>query len=404
LLADGRKILTVATGSVSQVALAAAAALLTTIYLPVDDRGRYVLLITVLAVSAPLAGLGSNVGLRRERPRHGDPGALDSAYVRLTLTASLLHGLLAPLIVWAVTGKQIPRDAAEAGAVIALGVTYVLSLQFVEFWYARQAFRIGAVYACLHVVAAVAGAGWAAVSSSIVQVLWVHAATSIVVQIVQTTHLSRVRVAASDAGLPRTPMATGLIRSGGSSLLMTAGMSLTFRLDQLILGAVSGAQSVAVYALARSFAELPRFIPVAFGQIANGHAAQTTRRLALRPYLLPGALLTLLAAAGACAVGIIFMTNVDPAYRDAVPPLLILLVAEMALIPFSIVLRIILGGGLVQLSAWVGILGIVLSGTLYSIFIPKFSIIGAAGASVVVYASVSAICLLIHARQKDTGL
>lgn len=398
---DGRKILAVATGSVSQVALSAAAALLTTLFLPVSDRGRYILLITVLAVSAPLAGLGSNVGLRRERARHVDPGLLESAYLRLTFVSSVLHGLIAPVIVWAVTGKEIPRNATEAAAVVLLGVTYTLSWQSVEFWYARQRFTTGAVYASLHALAALVAASWAAASSSLVQILWVQAGTALLVQVAQGTHIRRARMAAQSSGLSRVPMAASLIRAGAPSLVMTVGMSLTFRLDQLILGAASGPQAVAVYALAGSFAELPRFIPAAFGQVANGHAAQTTRRLPLRPYLLPSGLLTCLAAAGAGALGVVVMTNIDPAYRDSILPLLVLLVAEVVLIPYSIVVRIILGGGLVQLSAWIGVVAIVLSGSLYSAAILTFSVTGAAAASVVVYASVSTACLVIHARQED---
>jgi hypothetical protein len=95
------------------------------------------------------------------------------------------------------------------------------------------------------------------------------------------------------------------------------------------------------------------------------------------------------------------MTNIDPAYRDSILPLLVLLVAEVVLIPYSIVVRIILGGGLVQLSAWIGVVAIVLSGSLYSAAILTFSVTGAAAASVVVYASVSTACLVIHARQED---
>ena len=399
--ADTRKILAVATGSASQIALSAAGALLTTLLLPPSDRGRYVLLVTVLAVSAPLAGLGSNVGLRRDRPTHANPGALESAYFRLTLTSSLVHGLLAPLIIWAVTSQQIPQGTAEAAAVFVLGVTQVLAWQFVELWYARQHFRTGATYAAFNALAALLAAGWAAISPSFVQVLWAQAATTALLQVAQGIHVHRTRVAEVTPRAPLKPLASSMIRVGAPSLVMTAGMSLTFRLDRLILGAIWGPQSVAVYALAGSFAEIPRFIPAAFGQIANGHAAQTRTRLPLRPYLLPSAWLTCLGAAGAGGVGIAVMMNINSVYRDSIAPLLVLLLAEIALIPYSIVIRMILGGGRVKLSAGVGVVAITLSAAIYWQSVAEFSVMGAAWASLVVYAGVSVASLLVHRRQEE---
>jgi len=401
MLRDAWKVLAVAIGSAGQILLSATAALITTFLLPVDDRGRYVLLITVIAVTAPLAGAGSNVGLRRQLPQSASPAGLESSYLRLSVACAAIHGLLSPAVVWLVTSQAIPRTTAEAGAVALLGFTQVLAWQFVDLWYGRQDFRTGAVYATLNAFAALLAAATAAITPALPMILWVQALGTLLVQGWQGAHLYRTRPAGGIGPEPRSFVARRLVAVGAPSLIMTAGMSLTFRLDRLILGALSGPQSVAVYALAGSFSELPRFIPAAFGQVANGHAARSTRRLALRPYLLPSGVLTIAAALAAMLTGAFVIRHLGPRYEGAAPALIVLVVAELLLMPYSIVIRMILGGGRVHLSAGIGAAAIGLSLGLYWYAIARHGVMGAALASAVVYTGVSAICLFIHRRQRE---
>lgn len=389
-----------ATGSASQVGLSAAGALLTTLLLPVGDRGRYVLLVTVLGVTAPLAGLGSNVGLRRERPSHASPYKLEAAYFMVSLLSAAVHGLLAPAILWFATGREVPRTRAEVGLVIVLGITQVLSWQFVELWYSRLQFRTGAIYATCNAAVSFLAAAWAIVSPAFLQVIAAQAISALVLHTIQALHIRRAH-AGSSPRAALTPLATSMVRIGAPSLVMTAGMSLTFRLDRLILGAQSGPQAVAIYALAGSFSELPRFIPASFGQIANGRAAAARSRLSLRPYLLPAYGWTCLGVAAAGTAGFVFMSLVNPTYRGSFKPMLVLLAAELAIVPYSITIRVILGAGRIKLSAGVGLVAIVLSGVTYWVAVARDAQMGAAWASFIVYAAVSAACIEVHRRQKD---
>lgn len=392
--------------STSQIALSAVAALLTTLLLPVSDRGRYVLLITVLAVTTPLAGLGANVGMRRARLTHARPAALEIAYIRLACVGALLHGLVAPVVVWVATHGRVPEGTAELEAVVVLAVGQVAAWLFVEFWYSRLQYRVGAVYATANAAASLLAALSASVlSPTFSTVVTTQAVVVTLIQVAQGIHVVHARAARDDLGepVPLMPLAVGMIRVGAPSLVMTAGMALTFRLDRLILGASEGPAAVAVYALAGSFAELPRIIPAAIGQVANGRAALSGRALALRPFLLPAFGLSLVAAAASGFVGLTVIHRAGPAYVGSTAPLVILLIAEMALVPYSIIVRMILGGGRVTLSARIGVVAIVLSAGIYWLAIHSYGTLGAAWASVAVYAGVSLACWIVHRRQKEVS-
>lgn len=400
---DGRRILDVATASAATLLVNVAGALLTTVYLPVEDRGTYVLLVTALAITAPLACLGANVGVRRARPTHPRPGRLDTVYLRLTVVGGLVHGALAPVVVRLVAGPESIPDATTVAAVCAIGVAQAWSWHLVELWYARLKFRRGAAYAVVHAAAGLAGAAVTAMTGSLVALLVTQAVLTLAVQAVQLVDLARTTpptptdVAAEDE--PDRAMARAIIGVGIPSLVMTAGMTLTFRADRVLLGLMAGQEAVAIYSLAASLSEVPRFIPGAFGQIANGRAASTTTRLPLRPYVVPSLALTAAAAAAAMVLGLVAIPYLQPEYAAAVPVLLVLLVAELALVPYSIAIRMVLGAGRVTLSAKVGLVAVVLSAVLYTTAIAWFGLMGAAWASVAVYTLVSVASVMVHRQQ-----
>jgi O-antigen/teichoic acid export membrane protein len=66
------------------------------------------------------------------------------------------------------------------------------------------------------------------------------------------------------------------------------------------------------------------------------------------------------------------------------------------LVPFNVVMRMILGGGRVGTSAVIGGVAVVFSSAVYWVAIHQWGMYGAAGASVVVYGSVSVACLLLY--------
>lgn len=405
MLRDRGKVFAVAFGSTGQIGLYAAASLTTTFLLPAGDRGRYVLLMTVIAVTAPLAGIGTNVGLRRQRPTSAMPGLLESIYTKFSLKCALGHGLVIGPLLYVVTGGLAPLTLVEVIAVGLVGVTQVLNWQFVELWFARLNFRTGAIYSALNSLTMLVAAIWALVDPHFVSVVLAQGLASLALHVGQLFHITKTAETSAGTTLSESngSMIWRLARSGAPSIVMTAGLALAFRLDRLLLGFLAGAKPVAVYAMAASFAELPRFIPAAFGQLANGHAAQQRGRLGLRTYLLPSAVLGVVAAVGAGLIGFIAIGHLGSDYRSSKLPLVVLLVAEILLIPYSIVMRMILGGGRVELSAGIGLVSLASSALIYWFMINKAGVLGAAWASVMVYAVISASCIFVHLKQEKVA-
>lgn len=388
-------VLAVATGSMGQIGLAAVANLATTTTLPPGERGRYVFLITALALSAPLAGLGSSVGLRRLLPHDDDPGALEKAYRRLTLLCALAHAVVATTVLAVLGVADAVRSAEDLAPVAVLAAGLVLNAQFIEHWFARSDFRTGAVYATANALAGLAAAGATVVVPTFQAAVWTQAVATLLINVTQLVHLTRHAGPSRGARRMRD-----LIRVGAPSLVLTSGIALTFRLDRIILGAVAGPVAVSVYSLAGSFSEMPRFVPASFGQVAYAQAARESGRTPVRPHVLRAYLWMVPAGVLTCSAGVIFIHQLDPVYLQAVGPLLVLVAAEYLLVPFNVVMRMILGGGRVGASAVVGGVAVVFSSVVYWFAIHRWGMYGAAGASLVVYGGVSVVCLLLYRSTK----
>ncbi|RKT79772.1 O-antigen/teichoic acid export membrane protein [Terracoccus luteus] len=397
-------VLAVATGSAGQLGLAAVANLATSATLPADERGRYVFLVTALALTAPLAGLGSSVGLRRLLPHSDHPGALEHAYLRLTLGCAVAHGVLASAVLGLLGVADAVGGLRDAAAVAALGTGLVLTAQLVELWFARSDFRTGAVYATANALTTVAAAVATLITPTFGAAVTTQAGAMLTVNVVQLLHLRgrRAGEARPAREVPTGDVATGppsartLVRVGAPSLVLTGGLALAFRLDRILLGVIVGPVAVSVYSLAGSFAEMPRFVPASFGQVAYAEAANDRGRTPVRPHLVRAYRWSLPAVALAAVAGLLFVHAVDPVYLGAVVPLLLLLVGELLLVPFDVVMRMVLGGGRVGLSAVVGAGALVASAGVYWVAITVGGMLGAAVASLLVYAGVSAACLLLY--------
>lgn len=393
---DVIKVASTASGSVLQALLSALAALVSTALLPLQDRGHYVLIWTVLALSAPVSALGSSVGFRRRRSRTTDPGSLERRYLRVSFLAAGLHALWAPPVAWLATKGEVPDNLSVwiATGMLAFGQT--LSWQFIELWFGRHRFKHASMYAVLNAGCTMTGAAWALVSANLAGVLWAHAVASTLLQFVQLLHIRKGMPSASLQGVP----AESLVRLGLPSVVMTLGMLVAFRVDRFILGWFSGAEAVAVYALAASFAEMPRFLAAAIGQLENSKAAATDERLPLRGAMTVALGLTAAGALGAAIAGLVAIRWFLPvAYTESVVPMVLLLVAEIVLVPYSLIYRVILGGGRLKMTAWLGLAAMVVSVVAYAVGAHMSDARGVALASIFAYAAVSVGCLWVHYQQ-----
>jgi O-antigen/teichoic acid export membrane protein len=141
---------------------------------------------------------------------------------------------------------------------------------------------------------------------------------------------------------------------------------------------------------------MPRVVPASYGQVAYAQAAREHGRTPVRGYLVRAWTWMIAAVVVACVAGVWFVHRLDPVYLEAIAPLILLSVAEILLVPFGVVLRMILGGGRVGSTAVVGVVAAVLSAGAYWFAISAWGMLGAAGASILVYGGVSLACVVIY--------
>ncbi|PTA46280.1 lipopolysaccharide biosynthesis protein [Micromonospora sp. RP3T] len=368
------------------------------------DRGLMVLGTTTASLAGLLGGLGTGSALRARLPATpaGWPRRrLLSSYTWCSLGATALSAVIA-VLASLMCALLIDRSLAAPSFLVALvvvTVAYTAMTQFPDVWYAVGEFHAGSGWAAgmatgglatMLAAAAVDRRAWVLLLAQGVGMSLVAAA--------QTVWLRR-------AGLlpwhrPGPAEFAMLVRSGVRALALTLGLTLALRTDRYILGAFTGVQTVGVYSVAVTLSETPRLIPASLGQIVyrevalggGVHRAGRVRRLALLCSVVSG---VLLAVAGWLLVVPVFGAE----FADARELLLILIIAEVCLAPFEVANRGLLGGGWMNHAGLLGAGGSALAVVLYVVTIPQWGAAGAAGASVLLYAALSATSWSLFRRR-----
>lgn len=176
-----------------------------------------------------------------------------------------------------------------------------------------------------------------------------------------------------------------LLTEGTKFWGVNIGQTVTFRADQLLLGALSGAHEVGIYAVALTPTNLMQVISNTLGQVMFRQAAigKLTLRTTLR---------TIATAFGVTFVYGLILWFLSPfliplvfgeAYADSVKVVRILLLGELFLSPYLIIVRILSGLNHPYVASWSGLIGLV---TLVPLMLFLVPILGSTGAAI------SAVC------------
>ncbi|MDG4764778.1 oligosaccharide flippase family protein [Solwaraspora sp. WMMD406] len=407
---DRRSTLALLTGSSAvQMSSNMAAALLAASVLGPHGRGLMVLGVSTAGIVPLLAGLGTGPQLRSALPAAGGTRRRDlvASYTWWSAAATAGAAVLA-VAVSTMSAPLIDPALADPRYLLALALLtcgYVAHTQLPDGWYAAGLFRAGSLWA----MATTLGGGLGLLVAVLVAPdVWSLLLGQGAGMLAATT--AQV-VALRDAGLlcfqaPTRGQLSRLLGQGCRALGLTLGLALALRLDRYVLGALTGAAAVGVYSVASTLGQVPRMVPNAIGQLVNRDAAIASGPL--RPARTVAVTAVAVTAVGAVTglVGwLVIIPLLGAEFADAGPLLAVLLVAEIAFVPYAVASRALLGAG--RMGA-VGLFGLAWSAVALALFLLAVQLWGAVGAAVTcvtLYAGISASSwlLLIRRISPDQG-
>jgi O-antigen/teichoic acid export membrane protein len=185
-----------------------------------------------------------------------------------------------------------------------------------------------------------------------------------------------------------------LLRLGRPGLVLNATQSVAFRGDRYLVGIFLGPAAVGTYSVAATLPELLRLVPYSLSEIVFTRSAADPTYTAARHEQVRRRCLALVGGLGvvaAIAAPVLVPMVFTDAFRDAVAPLVVLVVAELAIGSFYLDARRLCGRGRIDRAAQAAGIGlaVVLLGDL--VLIPSYELIGAACASLLGYAAMAVV-------------
>jgi O-antigen/teichoic acid export membrane protein len=370
------------------------AALLASSVLGPYGRGLMVLGLSTAGIVPLLAGMGTGPRLRSEYPSVAagpDRRRLLASYTWWSVAAVGAAGGSA-VLVSVLSAAIIDQALAEPRYLVALFVLtsgYVAHTQLPDVWYAAGLFRAGGAWAMLTTAGGtiglivgvlVAPSGWALLSA--------QGAGMVAVTGAQVAHLRSRGLLCFQR--PTRRELHGLLRRGYRALGLTLGLALALRMDRYVLGSIAGAAAVGVYSIAATLGQVPRMIPNAIGQIVTYDIAE--QRASFRPGPAAGlAVVAVVAASGvvAAAGALVILPLLGTEFAGALPLLLVLLVAEIALAPYAVASRALLGAGWMGTAGGFGLAWSATAVVLFVMTVRLWGPLGAALACTALYAGIS---------------
>jgi O-antigen/teichoic acid export membrane protein len=359
-----------------------------------DGRGTMVLHLTIASLVVMLCGLGTNTAARYLLIA-GDEGQRVRLGDYLGLTVVLV--LVATVVGWAAAAILLRlidpgADAVDALAAGAYSGGFLAGLQLSDALHAlgRHAWAVAA--ATLGSLSAMMGVLvlYASDVRDPSPYLLAMAASALVHAVVAAVVLSRCEEPTAPA-LSR-PAWGRLLRLGRSGLVLNATQSLAFRGDRYLVGIFLGPAAVGTYSVAATLPEMLRLVPYSVSEIVFTRSAADPAYTAARHGQVRRRCLALVGGfglLGAIAAPVLVPMVFTDAFRDAVAPLIVLVVAELAIGSFYLDSRRLCGRGRIDRAARAAGIGlaVVLLGDL--VLIPSFELIGAATASLLGYATMA---------------
>jgi len=356
------------------------------------DRGLLAIVLSAAGIVSVAAGLGSNVAFRTHFPK-GDVNL--SGYWRLS-SRLLLFLLLPSSALLAVLSGHLIESRLLAPSVIALFVAFSLS-NFV--WFQSSE----ALSAAGHIRRAQGISAVGSLSLAL-SILLLAAAGQAQLQRVVGCYIGALVLQAfltlpaqrrlSDGASPNG-VAT-LLHDGPRLLGYHFGQDLVYRLDRYLLGVFSSAQAVGYYAVATTPAELVRLpinVVAQYTLFDSARGLMTRRTAVLRALsltIVAGLTVTPLWFVAPKIIEFIFGAS----YLPSVGPFRLLLIAQVALIPYLIFSRTAVGSGKTWSASAVGVAGLLVMVTSAVFFMPRFSAVGAAYSAILSFSTMSLFSLL----------
>ena len=386
-----------------RMAFVSCTALIATLVLGPAERGVMVVGLTVANVAALAGSLGTGAGLRSLLP-----GA-SPIHRRALLAAYQCYSAAAAAVAAAVAvgATVISAQAIDPGlaaplflvGVMLFTVASVMLQQATDLWFAQGMFRAGSLGGLQ-----ITGGGFVgmvlglAIGLTAGVLLVAQAAGMLLACTWQLRSLRREGLVVG--ALPARPDLSVLVRRGLPALGLTGGLVIALRADRYLLGLSAGPTAVGVYSLAATLAETARNVPLAVGQIflqdtALGHGAARLVRAGRVAFIGAAAAGGILLLASKALLVPVF----GPGFADTFGLLVVLVIAELCFVPFFVASRGLIGGGWTTAAGVLGTVGGLAAIGAYLVATEAFAAIGAAIASVVVYACLSiGSTLLLRAR------
>lgn len=365
-----------------------------------ENRGTLALVVSIAGLCVLLAAFGTNVAIRRHLPQRAKVNR--RGYERISLI------LLIPLAVILASTLYVVQSLVDPSfgrwtvgiAFVGYGLFFFFSNQALDLLNAvglvKASAKVNALGSiiCLALLAGTVGMGL-----GLEYMVWAYSASVFC----QAVLAFGIAVRSGGAQASGAKGAGVLLRDGGRFLGHNLGQSLTYRSDTILVGALSGQHQVGNYAVATTPAAVLRIPSNAVGQVIfHGMAAGTmSRAIVLRKICLLLCGLIPLALVGWLVADWLFPAVFGSDYIGAVWPFRILLVAELALIPFLVLGRALAGGGQPWGASVCGIAGVVVLLATCLVLVPGMGATGAALSSVCAYATMSCLALGIFLKGQD---
>lgn len=377
-------------------------AIVTARSLGVEGRGQLVLLIAIVSATTLIVSAGVNVSGRYHLVSQSQRIAL-SEYLGLTFLLALAVAAICPVVV--VVSFRV-SDTVASTTLIFVSVVY--GAFFIAALHCRDAIN---AFGHTTAASALSGLGSGVTIATALILGWrgsesvpLYAGAFALGSMIETAaHLALLRRLGHHVALRLDRgSAFMLLRRGAPALGLTAGQSLTFRLDRFVIAFLIGPAAVGIYSVAAAVSEILRLIPAGFGQIAMFRTAsrsigQEELDRARRFILL--AMIPCLATL-AWFAPLVLERAFGSEFGNAATPLRILLVGEIAIMSFQIDSRILAGRGLTKASGVSGLIGLVSVLILDLALVPHFDIAGAAWASVFSYSAMGVSAYIFARRSR----
>ena len=375
----------------TQVVASLLAAVLSTAFLPIDQRGLMVLALTIAILAATVSsfGVGNVVRSRVPRADASEQSQLRSAVVvvgMISIVTSVVLSILGTIVVSWFADERLADPPMLAGvAALAVGQTIISLLTEVR--YAHGRFDSGSRWSAAAAAVALGGVSIGlVVELTAVTVVAFQAGATVGVAILSLLAALRGGWIGLD-GASRWADAARLLATGVQTLALPLGILFLSRVDRLVLGALTNAEAVAVFALAATAAETVRIVPTAMGQILTREVAGGAEWSHVRQRIVTGVILTFataLAVVGASALLIVPLFGEQ--YAGAVELVPILAIAEVIYAVIVLSQLGLIGGGWTKPALGLGALAIVASAVLFPAGVFLGFSLGLAIAKVLVFA------------------